>query len=132
MIKPLKNKYHLFIFIMATILIAGGLIGLAKRAVPGLEGWGLNALIGLQGRDDGSVIIVVYSITLALLEIISSIGLLLFRRFGIKLVMITLSISAAGSLVSIAFGDLGAAFSLAVRIAGIVIFSRPKIKALFS
>lgn len=132
MTKLLKSKYSFFIFIIAIILLAGGLLGIVKRLIPGLEGWGFNAIIGLQGKDDRSAVIVTYSIALAVLEILSSIGLLMYRKFGLKLVMVTLSISAAGSLVSIIIGDMGAVFSLAVRAAGIVFFSYKTVRTEFS
>lgn len=132
MTKLLKSKYRFFIFIIAIILLAGGLLGIAKRLIPGLEGWGFNAIIGLQGKNDGSTVIVIYSITLAVLEILSSIGLLIYRKFGLKLVMVTLSVSAAGSLVSILIGDMGAIFSLAVRAVGIAFFSYKRARTEFS
>ena len=131
--KPLVPLYLLY-FIMILLFI-GGIFGVLKRTVPGCENLSINILLGLKGNDINTPLIVIYSIGLAVLEIISAICLLISliikKKIGLYLAVMTIGISAVGSIAAILFGDISAIFSLVIRIIALIILFSPRIKMIF-
>jgi hypothetical protein len=83
--------------------------------------------MGSTFKDGGiPIYAVVYGISTAVLEIISSILLLTKKRFGIKLAIITLSINALGCIIAILLGDIMAIGSLLIRFFAIYILIKSK------
>lgn len=114
-----KILFYILIFIMLT----GGLMGIVKGLIPNMTWFSFRHLLGLGGTFNKSIPLyaVVYGISMAILEIISSILLLTKKRIGIVFAVITLSINACGCIVAILLGDLPAIGSLLLRFLGIYV-----------
>ena len=118
----MRMKKILF-YILIFILLIGGLMGVVKGFVPDMTWFGFRYLLGFGTafHEVTPQYAVIYGISMAILEIISSILLLANRRAGILFATITLSINACGCLVAILLGDLLAIGSLLTRFIGIYI-----------
>lgn len=136
--KKLSNNkiYQYLLYLIILLLFLGGIMGIIKRTVPGYEHFSFNAFIGMQGQDPDMVIVVIYSMMLAILEIISAIALLwgfiTKKSIGLYMGIVTISISALGSLVAILLGDIFAVFSLGVRIVALVVLLSGGMRALYT
>lgn len=128
-----KNKILFYIVIF--MMLVGGIMGIVKGLVPNMTWFNFRHLLGLGGTFENESIrtygvlyriSVLYGIQMAMLEIISSILLLINKRIGIKFAMITLSINALVCFIAILIGDIMAIGSLLIRFVGIYILIKAK------
>lgn len=120
-----ENKILFYILII--IMLVGGIMGIIKGLMPGMDWLSFRHLSGMGGTFNGDntpAYAVLYGIIMALLEIISSMLLLAKKSAGIKFGIITLSINAAGCMTAILLGDITAVISLIIRFLGIYILIR--------
>ena len=123
----MRIKRILF-YILIFVMLIGGLMGIVKGVAPGMAWLNFRHILVLGDTFNKTTPLyaVVYGISMAVLEVISSILLLTNRRVGILFATITLSINACGCVVAIFVGDMMAIVSLLFRFLGICILQMSK------
>lgn len=111
--------FYMLIFVM----LVGGVMGIVKGFAPNLTWLSFRHILGFGNTFNHTIpaYAVVYGIAIAILEVVSSILLLTYRRIGIIFAIITLAINACGCVAAIFMGDLLAIGSLLFRFFGIYI-----------
>jgi len=121
----MKNKYKTITSIFICIMIAGGIMGLLKTFVPGLEHFDYRYIFTKTSTFETAqkpVYAIVYSAIMAMLELVCIIAIIKLNKKTIHFVIGVLSINALGCLVALLLGDLLAIISLVFRVVLIVYF----------
>ena len=121
----MKNKYKTIALIFSYILIIGGMMGLIKTFVPGLEHFDYRYIFTKTSTFETAakpVYAIIFSVVMAILELTCVIVIIRFNRKTILFVIGVLSINAVGCIVALFLGDLLAIISFIFRVAVIVYF----------
>ena len=121
----MKNKYKTIALIFVYILIVGGIMGLIKTLVPGLEHFDYRYIFTKTSTFEMAQkpeYAIVYSVIMAILEITCVIAIIKFNKKTVLFVIGVLSINVLGCLVALLLGDLLALISLISRVVVIVYF----------
>ena len=110
-------------------MLLGGIMGLIKGLIQNMSWFGFRHLLGFGGTFENTTMplyAVIYGAIMAVLEITSSILLLMKKRIGFYFAIITLSVNAFGCIIAIVFGDLLAIGSLLTRVFALYILFQAK------
>ena len=121
----MKNEYKIIALIIICIMILGGIMGLIKAFVPGLEHFDYRYILTNTSTFEITqkpVYAIVYSVIMAILELTCVIAIIRFNKNTITYVIGVLLINALGCLVALLLGDLLAIISLVFRVVLIVYF----------
>ena len=114
-----KNKV---VILIVSVLIVGGILGLLKSLIPGLEHLDYRYLFtktSTYATNEKPMYAVIYSIVMALLELSCMCVLFSYSKKTIRLVLFLLYVNAIGCFIAICLGDLLAIVSLLIRILAI-------------
>lgn len=119
----MKKTYRIVIYIIAAIMILGGIMGLIKNNISMLANFDFrHILTGALFIDLVSypLYIRIYGTVMAALEVLTVTVFIKFSKKTVTYILIVLLINAAVCLLMIVLGDLFAAVSLLTRLAAIV------------
>lgn len=112
------KKRRILLLIFASIILVGGVMGVAKGLTQNMEWLSFRYLLGGGLTSDIGQIPTyarVYGIIMGLLEIISASFIFIQKKRLLFFVLITLVINMLGCIVAIIMGDMFAIVSLVVR-----------------
>ena len=118
-----KNK--IIAKIIVAVLFIGGVMGLLKAFIPGLEHFDYRYLLTGTSTFSSEKLpfyAVIYGVVMALLEISCGVLFFIYTKKVIIFVTTVLVINALGCAVAIAMGDLFAVASLIIRIVLLAFF----------
>lgn len=107
------------VYIIAIILLVGGVMGLLKNIVPNLEWLSFRYFInGDNAYQSGTLPMYarIYGIIMAILELLASCFIFTRKKKLFIFCIITLIINCIGCMIAIILGDLFAIVSLIVRV----------------
>jgi hypothetical protein len=111
-----KNK---LLLAFVSIIILGGIMGLIKSFIPGMEYFDYRFIItgtSTYGLNEKPIYATIYSVIMALLEISCIMLFFNYHKTIIKYIMIVIIINVIGCIVAIILGDYLAILSLFLRI----------------
>lgn len=111
-----KNKLLLF---LVSIIILGGIMGLIKSLIPGMEHFDYRYIItgtSTYATNGKPIYAIIYSVIMALLEIFCITLFFHYNKTTMKYLIVIIVINMVGCMVAIILGDYLAVLSLFLRI----------------
>lgn len=111
-----KNK---LLLVLVSIIILGGIMGLIKSLIPGMEHFDYRYIItgtSTYATNGKPIYAIIYSMTMALLEISCITIFFCYNKTTIKYFILIIVINMIGCMVAIILGDYLAILSLFLRI----------------
>lgn len=117
-----RMKRNRIVIIIICVLFLGGILGLIKSLIPGLEHFDYRYLLtktSTYETGEKPVYAVIYSIIMAILELSCICVLVSYKKKTFKIVLLVLCINALGCFIAVCMGDLLAIISLLIRVVAI-------------
>ncbi len=118
----------IFLYIFAAIFIVGGVMGIIKSLLPGMEWLSFRSLVAgnLAVAIDIPLYIRIYSVVMSILEIAAAIVIFAHRRRLLFWVQVILAFNMIGCVAAIVMGDMLAIVSLILRFIPAYIIERER------